>query len=237
MTQPPSPPGEYPPPPPSGGGYQPPQGGGYQPPQGGGYQPPQGGGYQPPPQGNYPPPPQGNYPPPPSGQAGYPPPPGAPAQVLPKESYTPWFTRVLAWIIDTLPAAILAGIGQGIAIATGDNDCVTSSTGYEIYCSSSYSGVGILAVAVTYIAALAYVVWNYGYRQGTTGSSVGKSVMKFKVVSEKTWQPIGFGPSIVRQIAHVVDGIICYIGYLFPLWDAKRQTLADKIMTTVCVPL
>jgi uncharacterized RDD family membrane protein YckC len=80
-------------------------------------------------------------------------------------------------------------------------------------------------------------VWNYGYRQGTTGSSIGKSVMKFKVVSEKTWQPIGFGLSVVRQLAHVVDLIICFIGFLFPLWDAKRQTLADKIMTTVCVPL
>ena len=31
--------------------------------------------------------------------------------------------------------------------------------------------------------------------------------------------------------------LICYIGYLFPLWDAKRQTLADKIMTTVCLPI
>jgi hypothetical protein len=41
----------------------------------------------------------------------------------------------------------------------------------------------------------------------------------------------------VRQLAHIVDAIICYIGFLFPLWDNKRQTLADKIMTTVCVPL
>ena len=253
MTQPP-PPGNYPPPP-QDGGFEPPQGGfeppqGYQPAQGGGYQQPPPGSYPPPPQGNYPPPPppQGNYPPPPPPHAGgyppppsnpnaYPPPPGAPVATLPKESYTPWFTRVLAFLIDALPSALLVGIGQGIAIATGDNDCVTGSTGYDIYCSSSYSGVGILAVGVTYIAALAYVVWNYGYRQGTTGSSIGKSVMKFKVVSEKTWQPIGFGPSIIRQIAHVVDTIICYIGYLFPLWDAKRQTLADKIMTTVCVPL
>ena len=54
--------------------------------------------------------------------------------------------------------------------------------------------------------------------------------MKFKVVSEKTWQPIGFGMSIVRQLVHAVDGAICYIGYLFPLWDKKRQTIADKIM-------
>jgi hypothetical protein len=26
--------------------------------------------------------------------------------------------------------------------------------------------------------------------------------------------------------------LICYIGWLFPLWDAKRQTIGDKIMTT-----
>ena len=92
-------------------------------------------------------------------------------------------------------------------------------------------------MVIASLIVLAYVVWNYGYRQGTTGSSIGKSIMKFKVVSEKTGQPIGFGMSIVRQIAHIVDAIICYIGFLFPLWDPKRQTLADKIMTTVCLPL
>ena len=36
--------------------------------------------------------------------------------------------------------------------------------------------------------------------------------------------------SIVRQLAHIVDGIFCYVGYLWPLWDGKRPTLADKIM-------
>ena len=40
-----------------------------------------------------------------------------------------------------------------------------------------------------------------------------------------------------RQIAHFVDAIICFIGFLFPLWDSKRQTLADKIMTTVVLPI
>ena len=87
------------------------------------------------------------------------------------------------------------------------------------------------------LAILAYVIWNWGYRQGTTGSSIGKSVLKFKVVSEATGQPIGFGMSVVRQLAHFVDAIICYIGYLFPLWDAKRQTIADKIMSTVGLPI
>jgi len=95
----------------------------------------------------------------------------------------------------------------------------------------------VLVQGLAWLLGLAYLIWDYGYRQGTTGSSIGKSVLKFKVVSEVTGQPLGFGLSVVRQLAHVVDAIICFIGYLFPLWDAKRQTLADKIMTTVCLPI
>jgi hypothetical protein len=43
--------------------------------------------------------------------------------------------------------------------------------------------------------------------------------------------------STLRSIAHVVDAVIFCVGYLFPLWDAKRQTLADKMMATVCLRL
>jgi uncharacterized RDD family membrane protein YckC len=93
-----------------------------------------------------------------------------------------------------------------------------------------------VAHAVALVVGLAYLIWDYGYRQGTTGSSLGKSVTKVKVVSEVTGQPIGFGMSLVRQVAHFIDAVICFIGFLFPLWDAKRQTLADKIMTTVVLP-
>ena len=95
----------------------------------------------------------------------------------------------------------------------------------------------VLWVALNSFPPLAFAIWNYGYRQGTTGSSIGKSVMKFTVVGEQTGQPIGFGRSVLRQLAHIVDALICYVGFLFPLWDAKRQTLADKIMSTVCLPL
>jgi len=158
---------------------------------------------------------------------------------LPKESYTPWLTRVLAWVVDFIPVLIIQGIAWGILMGTQETVCITDSSEYDLgeFCASGASTLGQVAVILATIVILAYVVWNFGYRQGTTGSSIGKSIMKFKVVSEKTWQPIGFGLSIVRQLAHIIDGAICYIGYLFPLWDAKRQTIADKIMTTVCVPL
>ena len=159
--------------------------------------------------------------------------------MLPTEAYTSWFTRVLAFVIDIIPYAVVHGIGYGIMLATQQSSCVTDIAQYDVdqYCVTQNSTIGWLAHALAVLIGLAYLLWNYGYRQGTTGSSLGKSVMKVKVVSEVTGQPLGFGLSIVRQLAHFVDAIICYIGFLFPLWDAKRQTLADKIMNTVVLPI
>jgi RDD family len=36
--------------------------------------------------------------------------------------------------------------------------------------------------------------------------------------------------AFVRDICHALDTLTFYIGWLFPLWDPKRQTFADKIM-------
>jgi uncharacterized RDD family membrane protein YckC len=232
--QPPGPPPSGFPPPPAGGYPPPPSGGSYPPPF------PGGPGYPPPPMpGGYPPPPMpGGYPPPPPGAGGYaPPPPVNAIGQLPQSAYTSWFTRVLASLIDFIPVAVIEGIGFGIMVASSNTTCVrNSSYDYGGDCAMEVSALGVTAVSIAGLLAFAFAIWNYGYRQGTTGSSIGKSVMNFKVVSERTGLPIGFGQSLVRQLAHLVDTIFCYIGYLFPLWDPKRQTLADKIMATVCLP-
>lgn len=198
--------------------------------------PPPGGYPPPPPPSGYPPP--GGANPPPQAVTGYPPP-AQPVQALPTGAYTSWFTRVLAWLVDSIPIFVLQGIGYALLLGTQETACITDGSEYQLgeFCATGASTIGQLAITVTSILTLAYVIWNYGYRQGTTGSSIGKSILKFKVVSEKTGQPIGFGMSIVRQLAHLIDAAICYIGYLFPLWDAKRQTIADKLISTVCLPL
>jgi uncharacterized RDD family membrane protein YckC len=166
------------------------------------------------------------------------PPAPQPGGGLPTEAYTPWLTRVGAWFIDSIPIFVVVGIGWIVLMTTQETACVTDTSEYNLgeFCATGASTIGQLSLFVAWLVALAYVIWNYGYKQGTTGQSIGKGIMKFKVISEKTGPPIGFGMSVVRQLAHIVDGAICYIGYLFPLWDAKRQTLADKIMTTICVP-
>jgi uncharacterized RDD family membrane protein YckC len=205
-----------------------------------------------PPPGNYPPPPPlppGNYspppPPPPFPSGGYYPTPQSggfappPSESLSSGAYTSWPTRVLAFLIDYLPYAVLVGIGYGIEAATQETACVTDTSEYNLgeFCATGNSTLGVTALLLSVLVGLGYVIWNYGYKQGTTGSSIGKTIMKFRVISEKTGQPIGFGRSVLRQLAHVLDSLVCFLGYLFPLWDAKRQTFADKIMTTVCVAI
>jgi uncharacterized RDD family membrane protein YckC len=97
------------------------------------------------------------------------------------------------------------------------------------------SGASSAISWVLNLVLLAFVLWNSGYTAGTTGYSLGRKIAKNKLVSEATGQPLGSTTGILRVVAHFVDSIICYVGWLFPLWDAKRQTLADKIIKSVVV--
>ena len=202
------------------GGYGSPQQGGYGNPQQGGYGSPQQGGYGNPQQGGYGNPAAGYGNPAGYSPGGYPPAPGgygAPGPVgyggsyAAPGNYASWLQRVGAYLIDVIPVAILYIIGL-----------VTRSTA---------------ALFVFIIIAIAVNGYNRWYQAGKTGQSWGKRALGITLLSEETGQPIGAGMAFVRDICHFVDGIICYIGYLFPLWDAKRQTLADKIMRTVIVPV
>lgn len=92
--------------------------------------------------------------------------------------------------------------------------------------------LGMLLGLIGYLAVAAGGFY-FAFQNGASGASPGKKLTGLKVVGTKTGQPIGGGLGIVRTIAHFVDQIICYIGYLLPLWDPKKQTIADKIMDTV----
>ncbi|MDX6282629.1 MAG: hypothetical protein QOH03_3700 [Kribbellaceae bacterium] len=86
------------------------------------------------------------------------------------------------------------------------------------------------------LVALGIAIWNYVIKQGQTGQTVGKGVVKTKLIDAATGQPVGPGKAFLRQITHILDGF-CLVGYLWPLWDDKKQTFADKINNTLVVKL
>jgi uncharacterized RDD family membrane protein YckC len=98
----------------------------------------------------------------------------------------------------------------------------------------------ILAAIVHPLVFLLWIVGLLGWlfmawQVGETGQSPGMRVIGLKCVQNQTGQVLGFGMGVVRGLANIINSIICYIGWLFPLWDSQRQTVADKIMSTYVV--
>jgi uncharacterized RDD family membrane protein YckC len=94
--------------------------------------------------------------------------------------------------------------------------------------------LGAIMALITYLAAVGFSFYNM-YLNGSTGQSIGKRLTGLKVVGEQTGQPIGGGMGIGRGFLHIVDAIPCYIGFLWPLWDEKKQTFSDKIVSTLVI--
>ncbi len=187
-------------------------------------------GQQPYPQQPYP---QQPYPQQPYGQNPY----GGPGYAAPTPTYeyAGWGARVGATLIDGL-----IGLVVSIPLTVGYIWLLTSveTTSYSDGTSTTdYDGgpLPIVLIVIGGLLSVAFWIWNLCIRQGRTGQTLGKANLGIRLVKESTGQPIGAGLSFVRQLAHYVDQLICYLGYLWPLWDAKKQTIADKIMSTVVV--
>ncbi|WP_310961601.1 RDD family protein [Nocardioides terrisoli] len=185
------------------------------------------------------PPPYPAQPGPPSwGDPTYPPPPMPAYYQPPSSAYAHWGQRVGAYLMDgvvfLIPFYIVVFIGAAItgAATTTTVDSFGNTTSHM----SGAGAVGIVVMVIGYAGAAGFVIWNQIVRQGRTGWSLGKRVVGIRLISERTGQPIGGWMCFVRYLAHILDALPCYIGYLWPLWDQKRQTFADKIIGTVVIP-
>ena len=171
----------------------------------------------PPPPDHTPPPP----PPPPPGGGPLPPPPSftspAPPGYVPygqhqdaQREFAGFWIRFAASLLD----AILIGIAVGVVGGALDID------------SNSINLLQIL-VGVAYYGVL---------EGGDTGQTLGKKVCGIRVVDADTGRPgIGVGRGIGRYFARWLSAIPLGLGYFWMLWDAKKQTWHDKLVSTVVV--
>ena len=132
-------------------------------------------------------------------------------------AYAHWGTRLGAFAIDYIgPFIVVYVIGIILAAAFGNP-------------GAAIGGALILAL-------LGFEIWNLFIRQGKTGQTIGKGLFGIMLIDEQTGRPPGGGMTFVRYLAKTIDSLACYVGWLFPLWDAKRQTISDKLVHTVVVP-
>jgi uncharacterized RDD family membrane protein YckC len=122
--------------------------------------------------------------------------------------------RLVAFLIDVVVIVVVVGVVVGIAVAIDET-------------------LGILAYILGIVGSALY----YAYLEGSpSGQTIGKKALGIRVVDFNTGGPLGFGRGLIRWVARIPSQFLCYLGYLWMLWDREKQTWHDKLATTVVVP-
>ncbi len=123
--------------------------------------------------------------------------------------------RLLAWFVDT----IITGVGFAVlffGLAAIDE------------------ALGVLGYILGIVAVVAYFTYFEG---GESGQTPGKRVCNIRVIDFNTGGPLGFGRGLIRWVARIPSQFVCYLGYLWMLWDREKQTWHDKAAGSVVVPV
>lgn len=199
-----------------------------------------------------PPPPPSNPPPGPGGLPPTSPPPGVASPPLAgyaligneqRGDLAGFGIRLVAYLLDGILYGLLSLmfiIPGGLMIANAFGDCTlieyTDGTN-EIRCDEGELKVGLLVGGIALIVVGFIVLFVIYIRAlARTGQTWGKKIAGVRVIRQDTGGPIGYGKAFGRQLfALVISAQILYIGYLWMLWDDRKQTLHDKVVGSIVV--
>jgi uncharacterized RDD family membrane protein YckC len=147
-----------------------------------------------------------------------------------RSDYAGWGQRVRARLIDQGPTylgLIIFYAGYLVSVV----ELAQSSGSAPDFDSAAIAMIIGLSVI---LASMIWVAYNRWMIAGRTGQSLGKRVTKIRLLGEASDAPIGPRNACIRDLVHLLDALTI-VGYLWPRWDDRRQTFADKIMKTIVV--
>lgn len=135
------------------------------------------------------------------------------AEVPANESLARWRSRVLAFVVDVLPAAAVVATMALVSLT------VPPRSAWWWSCMS-VAGTAFLLMLVNRLLLPAITGW-----------SLGRALCGIAVVRRDGEDP---GPwrLLVRDLAHLLDTASLFVGWLWPLWDSRRRTFADLLLRT-----
>lgn len=86
---------------------------------------------------------------------------------------------------------------------------------------------------LTWLFFISFNIAYFTYFHGTTGRTPGKMLFGLQVVSTEG-APISFGIAFLRAVGYFVSNIF-YLGFIWVVFDKKKQGWHDKIAGTVVI--
>lgn len=128
--------------------------------------------------------------------------------------------RFLAWLIDGIISVVVIGGSFLVGIAIGD-----------------------AGITLGFVVLFGLVIVQLGL-VASRGQSLGKMVLGIRIVrviahadgSVRVDHNLGFGGMLIREIVgKFVSSLVLYLGYIWILFDGRRQGWHDKIAGTLVV--
>lgn len=152
--------------------------------------------------------------------------------------YASWLSRVGANLLDGLVnlAVAIPLLAPGFAVLFASSDPAAFNPETGMYTGGGPSPLGIGLIVLGYLGVFVFAIWNFVVRQGRKGQTLAKTWLHIKVVREVNGDVPGVWLALGRYVMQsILTPITLYLNVLWPLWDAKNQTLHDKVCSTVVI--
>jgi uncharacterized RDD family membrane protein YckC len=143
------------------------------------------------------------------------PPPEAEAHL----NYSGWWRRAGALVIDNL--LLLTPAVAFFALIFVPSDAVAA-----------------IAAILAFFFWLVFPFIYFTYCHGKWGQTIGKRALGIRVRRDRQDEPVSYGAAFGRYALVFVFAIFTIpmlLDYLFPLWDSKKQSLHDKVASSIVV--
>lgn len=124
-----------------------------------------------------------------------------------------WHLRAGALVVDVFPAIAVVATMTVVALTMAQHP------GWWWACWS-VAGAAILLAGANRVLLPAVSGW-----------SLGRALFGIAVV-RPDGATVGPGRLLLREVAHLLDTLTVFVGWLWPLWDARRRTFADLLLGT-----
>lgn len=119
-----------------------------------------------------------------------------------------FWRRFGGWIVDVILLFIANAIISAILRAGG-------------------TGPGLVSL-IEFLVDLGYFTWGYG-----NGQTIGCLAFQMRIVDRETGGAPGYGKAVGRYFAEILSTIPLFLGYLWMIWDSRKQTWQDKLAGTL----
>jgi uncharacterized RDD family membrane protein YckC len=80
-----------------------------------------------------------------------------------------------------------------------------------------------------------FITYSVVFIASPSGQTPGMRLVGVRAIDATTGGRVHFGASALRCLVSIASWMVCYLGYLWMLWDPERQTWHDKAAGTLVV--